>query len=628
MKEAGTRGPRRSGSLPLLLLAALACACSTNPVSVREIGAREGFADRGRSAAGGDRLSLPSENLLRALGEERLLEAKPEEALAALTPLPAPEPGISLLLAELLCLRAQHRLDREAAPAFLEAALVSLRALLRPWPVDPAFDPRFAILQDLYNYAGSEFFVRKCRTSGPPAGWTALESLSGRYDIERPEPAEGEWGPEFFDDLLPSVRFAIRGFRSRHARPGLGVPLIGLREGVPSRQEPYYPPEGRAYPATLLLLPGSREGTLAIVLSNPWRTSTRDIGGRTVPIAADLTAPYAYLLARSRLPSLKNTAFFDPDAKRVRQGIFLVEAYDAGKIPVVLVHGLWSSPLKWRDLTNEIWGEEALRARYQVWHYTYPTGAPVLNNARDLREALVRVRKDLDPEGDDPATADLVLVGHSLGGVLVKTVLQHSGERLWDARFAKPLSTLDLSEEGRQYAERTFFFEPLPFVRRAIFLAAPHRGSAEADSFIGRLGDLLLSHPRRVSDFAKEVETRNPGAMRPETLAAPSSVDVLSPSHVVLRALAQIPIAPWVTYHSILGDRTRKMGPEGTDGVVPYESAHLEGAASELVVEGGHDIHENPKAIAEVLRILREHASKVPGAAGTGRVPSGGRVGE
>ncbi len=598
----------RSRGASVLLLAALTGACSTNPVSVREIGAREGFEEEGRTAIGGDRLSLPSESLLRTLGEEHLLQARPEEALAALTPVPAPEPGKSLLLAELLCLRAQHRLDREAAPAFLEAALVSLRALLRPWPVDPSFDPRFALLRDLYNYAGSEFFVRKRRTSGPPAGWTALESLSGRYDVERPEPAEGEWGPEFFDDLLPSVRFAIRGFRSRHARPGLGVPLIGLREGSPTRREAYYPPEGRAYPATLFLLPGSREGTLAIVLSNPWRADARDVGGRTVPIAADFTAPYAYLLARSRLHSLKNTAFFDPDAKRVRQGIFLLEPYDREKIPVVLVHGLWSSPLRWRDLTNEIWGEEGLRARFQVWHYTYPTGAPVLNNARDLRESLVRIRSDLDPEGDDPAMADIVLVGHSLGGVLAKTLVQDSGESLWDARFARPLSSLDLSEEGRSYAERTFFFQALPFVHRAVFLAAPHHGSAEADSFFGRLGDLLLSHPRKVAGFAVEVEERNPGAMRPGTIAAPSSVDVLSPSHVVLRTLARIPIAPWVTYHSILGDRTGRMGPGGTDGVVPYESAHLEGAASELVVEGGHDVHEHPKAIAEVLRILREHA--------------------
>jgi alpha/beta hydrolase family protein len=611
MTEAGTRGPRRGGLLPLLL-AALACACSTNPVSVREIGAREAFADRGRSAAGGDRLSLPSENMLRALGEERLLQAKPEEALAALTPLPAPEPGKSLLLAELLCLRAQHRLDREAAPAFLEAALVALRALLGPWPVDPAFDPRFAFLQDLYDYAGTEFFLRMRRGSGPLAGWTVLESLSGRYEVERREPKEGEWDPAFFDDLLPSVPFLIRGFRARHERPGLGVPLIAIREGFPARQEAYYPPEGRVYPATFLLLPGAREGTLAIVLANPWRARTWDVGGRTVPIAADLTAPYAHALARARLHALGDTAFFDPDAARWHQGLFLLEPYDPGKIPVVLVHGLWSSPLKWRDLTNEIWGEDGLRARFQVWHYTYPTGAPVLNNARDLREALVRVRKDLDPEGDDPAMEDLVLVGHSLGGVLVKTLVQDSGESLWNARFAKPLSTLDLSEEGRRYAERTFFFEALPFVHRAIFLAAPHRGSAEADSIIGWVGDLLLTHPRRVSDFASEVEKRNPGAMRPGPIAAPSSVDVLSPSHVVLRALAQLPIAPWVTYHSILGDRTRKMGPGGTDGIVPYESAHLEGAASELVVEGRHDIHEHPKAIAEVLRILREHASRAP----------------
>ncbi|MGH7151995.1 MAG: hypothetical protein ACREIU_14920, partial [Planctomycetota bacterium] len=333
MREARTCRRRTSPSLPLLL-ATLACACSTNPVSVHEIGAKEAFADLGRTAVGGGRLSLSSENLLRALGEDRLLRATPAEVLRTLLPHPSPEPAKSLLLAELLCRRAQGASDRDAAASFLEAALVSLRALLRAWPVDPAFDPRFALLRDLHNYALAEFFVRTRRACGPPARWTSLESLTRRYEVERRGPEEEEWEPAFFDDLLPSVRFEIRGFRARHVRPGLGVPLIGIREGSPSRREPYYPPEGRLYPATFLLLPGSREGTLAIVLSNPWRAATREVGGRTVPVAVDLTAPYAYLIARSRLHSLKNTAFFDPDAARWHQGLFLLEPYDREKIPV------------------------------------------------------------------------------------------------------------------------------------------------------------------------------------------------------------------------------------------------------------------------------------------------------
>jgi hypothetical protein len=44
-----------------------------------------------------------------------------------------------------------------------------------------------------------------------------------------------------------------------------------------------------------------------------------------------------------------------------------------------------------------------------------------------------------------------------------------------------------------------------------------------------------------------------------------------------------------------------------TDGVVAYESAHIEGVASELVVRSGHSTQSHPETIEEVRRILREH---------------------
>ena len=46
----------------------------------------------------------------------------------------------------------------------------------------------------------------------------------------------------------------------------------------------------------------------------------------------------------------------------------------------------------------------------------------------------------------------------------------------------------------------------------------------------------------------------------------------------------------------------------GTDGVVPYWSAHIDGVESELVVRSEHSVQGNPHAIEEVRRILLEHA--------------------
>ena len=63
-----------------------------------------------------------------------------------------------------------------------------------------------------------------------------------------------------------------------------------------------------------------------------------------------------------------------------------------------------------------------------------------------------------------------------------------------------------------------------------------------------------------------------------------------------------------IPYHSIVGNKTRSNAPdEMADGIVPYSSSHLAGAASETVISGSHSIHETPEAILELRRILRGH---------------------
>ena len=48
-----------------------------------------------------------------------------------------------------------------------------------------------------------------------------------------------------------------------------------------------------------------------------------------------------------------------------------------------------------------------------------------------------------------------------------------------------------------------------------------------------------------------------------------------------------------------------------TDGIVPYHSAHLDGAVSEKIIKGGHSIHLEPEAVLEVRRILRLHLQEL-----------------
>jgi hypothetical protein len=76
-----------------------------------------------------------------------------------------------------------------------------------------------------------------------------------------------------------------------------------------------------------------------------------------------------------------------------------------------------------------------------------------------------------------------------------------------------------------------------------------------------------------------------------------------------------------VNYHSIIADRRDPPRDGGTDGVVPYASAHLDGAVSELLVHGGHLCQAHPLVIRECRRILTEHLVRID------RRPDGSRAG-
>ena len=82
----------------------------------------------------------------------------------------------------------------------------------------------------------------------------------------------------------------------------------------------------------------------------------------------------------------------------------------------------------------------------------------------------------------------------------------------------------------------------------------------------------------------------------------------MSPGNQGIKTLAMLPIAPGVTAHSIIAVREAASHlAEGRDGVVSYQSAHLDEAASELIVRSGHSVQGHPEAIEEIRRILLEH---------------------
>ncbi len=158
----------------------------------------------------------------------------------------------------------------------------------------------------------------------------------------------------------------------------------------------------------------------------------------------------------------------------------------------------------------------------------------------------------------------------------------------------EPPDRVELEPDNRELLEGSLLVEPSPFVGRVIFLSTPHRGSRLATLGPARLLGRMVRAPANVLNAIADLFADDPDAEVQRRLSrGGGSIGNMSPSSPFIQELAELPIAPEIHAHSIMGV---KKGPkeEGGDGVVSYESAHLDDVESELVVKSGHSSQSNP----------------------------------
>lgn len=414
-------------------------------------------------------------------------------------------------------------------------------------------------------------------------------------------------------DKLVQVTAVVRP-RSRPAgleRAGIGLPVVAR---LPAPGDPHAPRAGYDLPATLIAQPSqaqpgptrpsqaqpsgerigggnqtpSRAPCCDAALVNPDVVEQVPTAAGALPVAMDFYAPLRATKATGVRP-------IDGIANLVRPGRFTKEPrivflrpFEPDKTPVVLVHGLLSTPGIWEPLVTQLMADARFRDCCQLWFFYYPTGQPVPLSALQLRDALD------DAVAHTGLRRKMILIGHSMGGILSRAQVSRIGPKRAEAVVP---GVSALSDYNR--VRRALIFEPRTDVSRVVFLFVPHRGSGLASNRLGAMATSLIRLPDTLLNETEHALNQLAGH---ESRRLPTSIHGLSPRSSFLNALNAT--TPTVPFHSIIGNRGRGDGSSGSDGVVPVRSARIAGAESELVVPTGHGGFGHPAAVAEIKRII------------------------
>jgi pimeloyl-ACP methyl ester carboxylesterase len=597
-------------------LALIAWGCAT-PIGVHYVDRSVAYHSLTGNVLSTERPSSFSARELVNLNLYQRFEEDPVGALAEMHAGLAPDGDEDRIfaLAELSFFYANNSGDR----SYYLAAAVYAYAFLMPGQhgtPPKGIDPRLRWAADIYNQALTQAAKSADGAYAIPMGGT-FRLPFGELTVTFNE-ADLIWADYRMKDFIPAADVEVRGLRNRYRTPGIGAPLAASIEpiGATTTKQDAYIPLRMKIPVTAFLRLDDPRGALKsgrlkgeLEFYTPDSARSIKVNGVEVPIEFETTSALALTLEGSPVWDFEIAGFRSGDftVGAQRLGIFMLHPHRTGRIPVVLVHGTASSPARWAELVNELENDPRFWEHYELWLFIYNTGNPIAYSGMLLRDALTKAVAELDPEGKDPGLKQMVVIGHSQGGLLTKMTVVDTGMHLWP--FSVPPEELTVSAETRELLSQALLLKPLPFVKRVVFIATPHGGSYQALGFLGRLGSWFVNLPGRFVKLNVELLTLQTKGLYMGTAGGiPTSITNMTPGNPFIQNLASVPIADGVVAHSIIavdGDGPVK---EGGDGVVKYVSAHIDGVASEKVVRSSHSVQGNPEAIQEVKRILIEHA--------------------
>ena len=416
--------------------------------------------------------------------------------------------------------------------------------------------------------------------------------------------------PDQMGDFEFVSDYQLKNLRSRNTFAGLGVPIIVNRQQSAQREpvEKYYT-QGMSFAATLVLrFDDETPAEARWQIFDPRETDGMLVGDTVVPLETDVSTPLARYLSNKDLSLLDTWGYLRPDRADRVSGLYMVQPYDPDRIPVLMVHGIWSSPMTWMEMFNDLQADPEIRRKYQFWFYLYPTGESLAFSAAKLRKELREVRHDCDPYHRDDRLDQMVVVGHSMGGLISQMLAINSGDTLWSSVSNRSVDDLQASAEVKSEIRSVFFFESNPSVDRIVTIASPYHGSSISNRFTQWMSRSFIWLPAKTYQLSRVIFEQDDRSWWESFSSPRTSMDSLTKNSGVLRLIRDTQIPDEVKHHNIIGIKRGSSQADWSDGIVAYRSAHCEGASSEKIVRASHsEVHRHPEAVAEVRRILLEH---------------------
>ncbi len=641
---------RRYAVVVCLAVVTTGCMTSSEWVKVRDTPRNPLAGTLDLLSPGGPKPTERTMQLLRRYDLDGELKGDRAALLARLEEIQRREPNREhdYAMAELAYITAtqSEKFHRSRALEFYGTSLIHAYRYLFAYgdalPINP-FDPQFRGASDLYNQSLEGALRIVCKDGDVRPGMsTTIKTANHTCELEVVAYSKG-WGQDDIDHFEFVSDYQVQGLRNHYRTYGLGVPLIAVRrsDASPTGADRYYPPNV-CFPITAFLrveglgqttdgLRPTADGPLAVDPTAPrfvlelydsLDRQSIDVDGKAVPLEADPSTPLAYFLNQPQFQDsdLSTLGLLKPGDARKLQGLYMLEPFDPQKMPVVMVHGLWSSPVTWMEMYNDLRSDPQLRQHYQFWFYFYPTGQPFWTSATQMREDLAVMRREVDPAHQSPALDQMVLVGHSMGGLVSKLQSVDSEEEFWQTMSDHPLAEVHAEPDDVRALANTFFFRPNPSVRRVVTIATPHRGSEFSNDVTRWLGRKLISLPHKMLVGRQTLLAENRGFFRNNApLDITTSIDSLAPESPLLPVLLSAAPGPWITYHNVVGREADSgwrhwLVGEG-DGVVSLDSARLDGQRqleSQITVPADHiGAHRHPQSILELRRILFEQLAEL-----------------